>query len=274
MAVMNLARDGEAHVVARRTTDDGKTWSAAEVLFDLEPGPGGWGGNQVLMDSAGEMHIFLINDAHTGVLQRVSEGETRQTKLDLGQMHLDVWHTKTRGSMSSWTPPRKLWEGWCGAFNSSIQLRSGRLLLPFGARSDRDWHHRGEGLDAFTYMGSFEIVLLYSDDLGETWQLAPDVIKLPTHTLHNYGADEPVLLEKQDGSVWMIIRSQLGRLYESYSKDGISWTRPTPTVFFSSDSPAGITRSDDGRLVAVLEQLPALPLRPGRPARAPRCRVG
>ncbi|MBN2564151.1 MAG: exo-alpha-sialidase, partial [Candidatus Eisenbacteria bacterium] len=215
MAVMNITEDGTAHVVARRTFDDGRTWTDKEALFDLDPAPGGWGGGQALVDGNGDLHVFLVNDAGTGVIRKVSEGETRQTKLDIGELHLDVWHTKTMGNLHTWTAPKLLWEGWCGAFNTSIQLRGGRILLPFGARADRDWHHRGEGLDAFTFMGSFEIVVLYSDDLGETWSVAPEVLKLPTHTLHNYGADEPVLLERTDGSVRMLIRSQLGRLYES-----------------------------------------------------------
>ena len=66
-----------------------------------------------------------------------------------------------------------------------------------------------------------------------------------------YGADEPVILELRDGRIWMVIRTQVGRHYESFSNDGVIWSNPQPTHFMASDSPGGIARLSDGQIVFV-----------------------
>ena len=53
----------------------------------------------------------------------------------------------------------------------------------------------------------------------------------------------------RDGRVWMLIRTQTGFLYESFSPDGIEWSEARPTRFRSSNSPANLLRLPDGRLV-------------------------
>src|SRR5439155_18962911 len=51
------------------------------------------------------------------------------------------------------------------------------------------------------------------------------------------------------------IRTQMGRFYESYSADdGKTWTPPVPTSLISSDSPAGLVRLPDGRIVMILNR--------------------
>jgi hypothetical protein len=66
------------------------------------------------------------------------------------------------------------------------------------------------------------------------------------------GAVEPVVLQLKDGRVWMLIRTQMGRFYESYSSDGSTWTEPEPTGIVSSDSPAGLVRLKDGRIFMLV----------------------
>jgi hypothetical protein len=135
-----------------------------------------------------------------------------------------------------------------------IQTRSGRILLPFSYYTPRTWADRGTGLDAFTFTGSFECVVLGSDDGGESWALS-NPLRIPTPDItYAYGACEPVVLELKDGGVWMLIRGQTGRFWESRlaaEEDGLTWSRPTPTRIISSDSPAGLVRLDDGRIVLL-----------------------
>src|SRR5262249_32447540 len=49
--------------------------------------------------------------------------------------------------------------------------------------------------------------------------------------------------------VWMLMRTEGGWLYESFSKDGSTWSKPRPSRFLSSESPAGLVRLSDGRIV-------------------------
>src|SRR5689334_14169154 len=67
--------------------------------------------------------------------------------------------------------------------------------------------------------------------------------------LTTYGADEPAIIQLKDGRVWMLIRTQRGRFYESYSNDGAYWLPALPTKLFSSDSPAGLIRLKDGGIL-------------------------
>jgi len=226
---------------ARFSHDNGMSWSEEQTLSVLPSGFGRWGGLQVLVDRRGEIHLFTLNDAGTA-------------GRPMPERRLDIWHAKTEGGRSQWRPWRRIWQGYTGALNSVIQLRQGRLLLPFSFYTGRSWGQRGEGLLAFVYMGVFDTAVLYSDDEGETWQLAPSILRVPAQdiTSTESGAVEPVILELRDGRVWMLIRTQRGRLYESYSSDGgLHWSRPRPSRFLSSESPAGLTRLPDGRILLL-----------------------
>ena len=245
MAFFIRTIDDVQQTTVRLSADNGYSWNEEETLFKLPKEPGGWGGVEALVDSYGEVHIFFLNDAHTGVI-RTGEAE----RVSMSQRRLDIWHVKSTDGRKNWQPPKCIWQGYTGALNSVIQLKNGRILLPFSYLTTRTWGNRGEGLDAFTFRGKFNCTLVYSDDRGETWHLSPAELRVATPDIvSSYGAVEPVVLELNDGRVWMLIRTQLGRFYESFSKDGAVWSDPQPTRLLSSDSPAGLVRLRDGRIV-------------------------
>ena len=209
--------------------DGGRNWTDPRYLLHLFEF-GVWQGGQILTLPNGERHAFLLNDANTG-------GRSRQ----------DIWHVKSRNG-HFWEGLRRIRPGYTSSLNSVIQLRSGRILLPFSYRANRNWDNRGLGSDSF--MGHFSSTLFYSDDEGKTWQQSPSELKAPILDSHGpYGAIEPVVVELLDGRVWMLLRTQLGRLYESFSTDGITWSRAQPTKLLSSDSPAALMRLGKDKIV-------------------------
>jgi len=245
MAFFMRAVDDVQQTTARLSDDNGYSWGEEETLFKLPKEPGGWGGLESLVDRDGEIHLFFLNDAKTGIIRTGEE-----QRVSMSQRRLDIWHVKSEGGGKKWQPPKCIWQGYTGALNSVIQLRNGRILLPFSYLTTRTWGNRGEGLDAFTFRGKFNCTLVYSDDSGDTWHLSPAELRVATpDIIAAYGAVEPVVLELKDGRVWMLIRTQLGRFYESFSKDGAVWSVPQPTSLLSSDSPAGLVRLGDGRIV-------------------------
>ncbi len=115
------------------------------------------------------------------------------------------------------------------AYNyAPIQLRSGRILIPY------DYNQPGEYKDP----GHFVVQVHYSDDGGHSWRESPHVVDLPKR-----GAMEPGLVELKEGSVMMVLRTQLGRIYLAESRDqGLTWGMPRPTELKNPESPAAVAR--------------------------------
>lgn len=231
----------------RTSHDGGANWTPTTPLLKLDPDAGGWGGCQPVAAADGEIHVLLMCDAGTGVFGL--PGHPRHPK-PLLERHLDIWHTRTDGGGARWRDPVRIWEGYTGSINSAIQMGNGRIVLPFARLTPRTWRDRGDGLDAFWFAGVSTTMALYCDD-GEQWH-DPDVeLKVQTPSIGTYGAVEPVVVERGDGVLWMLIRTQLGRFYESTSLDGARWSATRPSNLLSSDSPAGLVRLSDGRLVLL-----------------------
>lgn len=242
-------QDGSQEVAARNSGDHGHSWGKPETVLGLPRETGGWAGPIALVDHDAELHLFLVNDAHTGVVQ---VGEQRQHALPMDQLRLDIWHIKSKEGREGWQAPKRIWKGYTGALNSVIQLRDGKIILPFSRFTNRHWaDHAGTLYDDYSFTGQYECMAVYSDDGGDTWHLSPSALRVPTPNLYAYGADEPVIIELEDGRVWMLIRTQLGRHYESFSEDGVTWSRARPTRFMASDSPTGLVRLPDGRIVLI-----------------------
>lgn len=242
---------GVQQAVAMYSSDNGRTWGESMTLFSLPRDEGTFGYFNFLIDHAGEMHFFFLLDPSTGTRWHQTHHQMLAKEAEL-----DIWHLKSNAGATAWQAPKRIWQGRAGDILSVIQLRSGRILLPICYRTDRSWGNRGSGFDAYTYHGQFDSSALYSDDDGNSWHQSPSILRTPTPDITTIeGAIEPVVLELKDGRVWMLIRTQMGRFYESYSKDnGDTFSAPRPTSLLASDSPAGLVRLSDGRIVMILNR--------------------
>lgn len=254
MGVVRGRIEEQLGALARYSSDNGDTWTDQQPLVAMPPNDRGYFGPEALLDRDGEVHVFFLGWAKA--VDPLPEGldDVPRGNMDgYRGNRLDIWYSRSSGGRQNWSEPRPIWLGYTGALNSVIQLRSGRILLPFSAHNEpKPWAAGAEGLAGFTHLGSFVSTVIYSDDGGATWQASPDLLRVTVPSLSpGYGAMEPVVIELQDGRVWMLIRTQMGRLYESFSDDGARWSAPEPTELISSDSPAGIVRLDDGRLVLL-----------------------
>lgn len=225
------------HVIARYSSDEGVTWGEETPLFPLD-GPNGWGVQNCFLDRDGEIQMigtFSNSDEHPKSIY-----ETRY----------DIWHFRSRDGRRSWNRPTLVWKGYAGSLLSFLQLHDGRVVVPFCYLTPRSWANRGEGFDQFTYTGRFSSSAACSDDNGQTWYASKDELKEPTPQIGEDGGIEPCVLELKTGRLWMLIRTQNGRFFESFSQDrGTTWTHPVPTGISSSDSPCSLTRLHDGRVV-------------------------
>ena len=99
--------------------------------------------------------------------------------------------------------------------------------------------------------------VFYSDDDGYNWQLA----RVPVGPRHeavwphqktrwqNY-AIEPTIAELAGGRLWMLLRTSMDNLYESFSEDGgATWSAPSPSRFYSTLTMPTFFRMNDNRLL-------------------------
>ncbi len=230
------------HCASMSSHDHGVTWGKPVVEFSVPEHA--YFTTRAMLDRDGELHLCFLVGRGVG---------NRKPAVDL---FYDIWHAKTTDQRTKWQRPRRIFAGYVGALRSLIQLRSGRLLLPFGK-----WLST---TDQRQTTGSNEVHILYSDDAGESWKEAPAALTAPVKPRGGQiGAVEPTALELSDGRIWMLIRTDTGRLYESFSRDGLVWTPAVASRFTSSESPARLLRLPDGRIVLLWNNCQELVPPPG-----------
>jgi len=121
--------------------------------------------------------------------------------------------------------PRKSF--WVMNNDRLVQLKSGRLLAPC------------QRLDNWPMIRHSFAQVLYSDDNGKNWK-GSDLVDIRSN---RDGADEPGLIELNDGRILMYFRTGLGCIYQSFSSDaGVSWSTPEAAILPAPMSPALIKR--------------------------------
>ena len=235
-AGQRLDADNPATPVYLRTShDNGLTWSEPHSAFAYPSGKGGVGSCFPLVAPDGTLHVFALR------FYRLAGNFAAESKS-----HSTVLHSASADGGKTWTEIHNVDYGkrYTGALNSAIALKSGRLLLVLSSPSDR-------------YEGRNVCVSTYSDDGGVTWHPGSQEIIVPDGELPGHpGALEPVVVELLDGRIWMIIRTQTGCFYQSYSTDGgATWSEPTRTRFQAPNAPAGIHRLSDNRIVLCWNDL-------------------
>lgn len=248
-----LVAGAEQRAFIRYSVDHGLTWGEPKEAYSYPVGRGTTGGAYLLVDRHGNLHSFDLRFFHFP-----KQGDPRAAAVS------ELHHNISRDGGKTWSAPKKVDFGhlYAGALNSVLELKSGRLLVALNYATD---HYLSHGRGEYEY----RCVAVYSDDSGETWRIGSDNISVPLGPFTgHHGAIEPVMVELGDGRVWMIIRTQTYRFYQSFSSDGgRTWTRPEPTQIRAPNAPAGVLRLSDGRIVLCwndLSQYPGEVLRNGR----------
>jgi sialidase-1 len=200
---------GAARLSAKTSRDGGHSWSPPYVLVPNE----------------GKMNVMSPS------LLRLRSGKLALTyTIKNSQSDNQIWFRISSDEAKSWSNPVRInaETGYWGINNARVvQLRSGRVIAPIWFVNDWNKSHHTKD------------VVAYSDDEGKTWSFG-EVVDIPQG---RRGADEPGVVELRDGRLLMMIRSDLGHIFRSYSTDaGRHWSAAEPTNLDSPTAPSTITR--------------------------------
>ncbi len=210
----------DIHILLRRSSDDGKTWSEpqsiAEVpgpktknpfslrMKNVDPNDVTYNNPVLIADRDGTVHmVFCLEYLRCFYQRSTDDGVTWSTPLEITQTF------ETFRSAYEWkvlaTGP-----------NHSIQLRTGRLVVPV-------WLSTGTGGNAHRPSVTATI---FSDDQGKTWQAGEIAVPCTDEWIN---PNETVAVELADGRVMLNVRneSKTHRRLVTVSKDGATgWSTP------------------------------------------------
>ncbi len=210
----------DIRILLRRSTDDGKTWSAPQSIANVE-------GPKQKNPFALKMKNIDPNDVTYNNPVLIADKD--------GTVHMlfcleyeRVFYQRSDDDGVSWSRPSEItaafeafkkhydWKVLATGPNHSIQLKTGRLVVPV-------WLSTGTGGNAHRPSVT---ATLYSDDQGKTWK-AGDIAVPCTEEWIN--PNETIAIELNDGSVMLNVRSEskAHRRLVTTSKDGATgWSRP------------------------------------------------
>lgn len=194
---------GKIDVVARRSTDGGRTWGPYITVAEHDA-TGGYGDPAIVYDRrSGDLLVISSHGnglwdktpSHTSISRSSDGGLTWKAPVDISSQ---IFTTDPNGSQ-----PIKL----NAAFASSgraVQLKSGRIMFVLVTRT--------EGVDPFPCYAVF------SDDGGKTWKAS----KTPA----TLDGDEAKVVQLANGDLLMSIRARFNNTRKfALSKDnGVTWT--------------------------------------------------
>jgi len=218
---------GEAQLVERRSKDKGETWSETKIVYRIE----GWN----VMSAS--LSISLDRKPILFFLRR-----------DPGRPHqiIDIMMMRAEDSVAThWQTPMQIntEEGYHVVNNARIiRTSKSRLLVPFALTDDIESHYDAQRAGVY-----------FSDDEGANWTRSNKLVAMP-----GYAMMEPGLIERKDGTVLMHIRTELGSVYFSESKDaGVTWEPPRASTIPSPAAPSTLSRiPSSGELIILYNPKP------------------
>lgn len=118
--------------------------------------------------------------------------------------------------------------------NKPIQLKSGVILAPASMECDK-----------------WRCFVERSEDQGQTWEKS-GFINADYNNFNGKGMIQPTLWQDSEETVYMLMRSSEGSLFQSESKDeGLTWSNARRTKLPNNNSGIDVTCFGDGGLILV-----------------------
>jgi hypothetical protein len=220
----------EAFFVLATSDDQGEHWSDPRLVIDTHdaslPRPRSTLVGNLWTDPLGRLWLIFdqsidMFDGRAGVWASICENPDDETP--------------------AWSPPRRIWHGV--TLNKPTVLASGEWMLPISLDQRGGF---GPFQGCFAELDPFRGANVFvSADKGETWERRGMAV-FPNPDWH-----EHMIVERRDGSLWMLARTAKG-LMESTSTDGGStWAEPVDSAIRHPNARFHVRRLASGRLLLI-----------------------
>jgi sialidase-1 len=242
----------DIRILLRRSTDDGKTWSAPQSIAEV-PGPKRKNPFALRMKNVDPNDVTYNNP----VLIADKDGTVH---MIFCLEYERCFSQRSEDDGLSWSKPVEItatfedfkkdyaWKVLATGPNHSIQLRTGRLVVPV-------WLSTGEGGNAHRPSVTATI---YSDDQGKTWKAGEIAVPCTDEWIN---PNETVAIELNDGRVLLNVRSESKahrRLVVTSPDGATNWSRPKfDEALLEPICMAGIVRYNHGGKSLILFSNPS-----------------
>jgi sialidase-1 len=210
----------DIRILLRRSTDDGKTWSAPKSIANVE-------GQKAKNPLALKMKNVDPNDVtyNNPVLIADKDGTVHMLFC---LEYMRTFYQRSEDDGVTWSKPTEItsafeafkkdydWKVLATGPNHSIQLKTGRLVVPV-------WLSTGTGGNAHRPSVTATI---YSDDQGKTWHAGHIAVPCTDEWIN---PNETVAIELNDGRVLLNVRSESKahrRLVVTSPDGAMKWSTP------------------------------------------------
>ncbi|MEI9895196.1 MAG: sialidase family protein [Chthoniobacter sp.] len=213
-----ITEDKFNYIMLVTSGDDGRTWSSLKLVLDPDrDGPVRAFDPCLWRDPSGKLWLFWAQRAESALPQLFAMSTDDPGLAD-----------------PPWSPPARIADGIM--MNKPIVSADGSWLLPTAL-----WKREGSSR------------VVRSADRGTTWELLGSAtIPVP----EDRNCDENMIVQRKDGSLWMLVRTRYG-IGESTSTDGgQTWSEVKPSGIPHAVSRFFIRRLASGKLLLVRHNSP------------------
>lgn len=213
--------------------DEGRTW--AEYPIFANPSNYAIRPERALLQTRKGVTILAFSNN-----REMSGGDWNEKIHDMPGAILPTYTVRSTDGGKTWKDLQKLHDSWTGAIRDIIETRDGNIIFTSMMMQHDPGRH--------------SVVTYTSKDEGRSW-IRSNVIDLGG-VGHHAGVTEATIEQLSDGRIWMLMRTNWGKLWEAYSEDeGLTWKLFNWTGIDASGSPAMLQRLQSGKLVLVWNRM-------------------
>jgi len=220
----------EAFFVLATSDDDGETWSKPRLVIDphkknLPQKRRVLVGN-LWTDPTGKLWLFF------------------DQSMEMFDGRAGVWASQCKNPDAKnplWSRARRIWHG--STLNKPTVLSTGEWMLPISLLEHGAPHYKGGGFQELYPLRGANVFV--SEDKGASWQRR-GAVRFPHPNWH-----EHMIVERRDGSLWMLARTGNGIMESTSTDGGKNWSKPTASKINHPVARFHIRRLASGRLLLI-----------------------